>query len=180
LKWDANQFGQTTLFGPTEQKAKIAELLLELSNFDLAWKITQEYQLEISQIYKNAFGVLARKKQTTSIKEIMKGIKGMMDDNEWDDLVISVIDVYANELNDKKTAEGFLGHLKLLVSKTHGFIACKKLRSAYIEAVKEEVPLSESIFLVEKIYDEAKKSDTTKVAELCEKYLSTHNNSKDV
>jgi len=111
----------------------------------------QEYQLETSQIYKNAFGALAHKKQTNSINVIMKGIRGMMDDNEWDGLVMSVIDVYATELNDKKTAEGFLTQLRQPITKIHGLIACKKLRIAYIEAIKEGVhSMTETILLVEK------------------------------
>jgi len=171
-KWDTNQVN-VSLFGPIEQKGKIAEILLELSNFDLAWKIMQEYQLETSQIYKNAFGALARKKQTSSINTIMKGIRGMMDDNEWDELVISVIDVFATELNDKKTAEGFLSQVRKPTTKIQGLIACRKLKMAYVAAVA-----AEAHSLVETIYEEAKKNNMPREAELCEKYLAQFNTSE--
>jgi len=99
----------------------------------------------------------------------MKGIRGMMDDNEWDDLLMSVIDVFATELNDKKTAEGFLAQVRKPTTKIQGWIACRKLKTAYLLAVQAEP--AEALSLVLTIYEEAKKHNMPRELEMCEKYI---------
>uniref|UniRef100_A0A6B2L006 ZFYVE26-like TPR repeats domain-containing protein n=1 Tax=Arcella intermedia TaxID=1963864 RepID=A0A6B2L006_9EUKA len=168
-----------TLFGAKDQKTRIAEIVLEMSNFDLAWKIMQEYQLEFTQIYKTAFKALALKKQTQAITNIMKGIRGMMmmEDEDWDELLLIVIGVYMNEGNDKNVAENFVNQLRKPTSKITGLILCKKLNKAYLEAVSTlEKTKSSDLTIIHTISSEARKTGNPHVADLCEQYISSHSN----
>lgn len=69
---------------------------------------------------------------------------------------------------DVKTAENLTGKLVSTKSKVHASILCRKLKAAYLMAVK-----ANDIGLVELILDEARKQNDKTVCDLCDKYLAS-------
>eukprot|EP01125_Pyxidicula_operculata_P020500 TRINITY_DN7594_c0_g1_i1.p1 TRINITY_DN7594_c0_g1~~TRINITY_DN7594_c0_g1_i1.p1 ORF type:complete len:2393 (+),score=520.52 TRINITY_DN7594_c0_g1_i1:11-7189(+) len=155
----------STLFGGVPQKSKIAEVLIEHFNIDLAWKILQEYQLPTTNIYKNAFGSIVNKQQSSKIQSLLKSMRGTLSDSEWDEIILDLV-LNLSKLEDKKMAENFAKYLTSPHDKVTALIACKKFKAAYMEAVKLG-----SVELVQTIGDEALKYGMNREAELCEKYL---------
>ena len=156
----------STLFGTTSQKKELTERLLVLHNFDLAFQIIQDFQLPIKQIYVNAVSEMSRRRQTTKILELLKNIKGSISDQEWDEVVMTSIEVFYNELADEKTAEKLQERLIDPYTKAKALIVCDKLKPAYLQAVKLR-----SSQLVKEIQIKAKKSDARAIYDLCTKYL---------
>ena len=59
--------------------------------------------------------------------------------------------------------------MKTDIFKVKAFIACGRLREAYLEAVKNE-----RFEQIEKILDEAKKANQCNMADICEKWLRNY------
>lgn len=65
--------------------------MLVLHNFDLAFAIVQEYRLPTQRIYQSALVVMATKKETKKIDELLKMVRPWLNENEWDDIVLAGI-----------------------------------------------------------------------------------------
>jgi zinc finger FYVE domain-containing protein 26 len=156
-----------TLFGDTQAKCEIAMLMLIHHNVDLGFRIVQEFQLPIVQIYQNALVKLTQSKQFKYINEVMKSVSVLLSDDEWNRLVQTVIKVYVEHGQDSATAEKFIPLLRGDEVKISALITCGKLKSAYLLAVKLG-----SIHWVKVIRDEAKKKGVRRELELCEKFLA--------
>jgi zinc finger FYVE domain-containing protein 26 len=158
-----------SLFAHQTQKSEIAEEILAYYNYELAFRVIQDYRLPMIAIYKAALAKIARKKQSSRVNDLLKQIKGTIEDKEWDDIVLEVIKIFATELGDMKTGESLVGKLILLQSKVLGYAFCRKLKSAYLLAVK-----SNNLSLVQYVRDEAQRQNATTVLELCQKFLQAH------
>lgn len=156
-----------TLFGPTNQKAALAETMLVLHNFDLAFQIMQDFRLPITTIYVSAIKKIAQKKQEAKINDLLRNIKGTITDQEWDEILLAAINVFANEQQDYKTAEKFAVKLCDDNSRITALVWCKRLKRAYLEAVKMN-----NVEKVELIRDEAAKMDAKTEYEMCIKWLN--------
>eukprot|EP01088_Endostelium_zonatum_P017284 TRINITY_DN5017_c0_g1_i1.p1 TRINITY_DN5017_c0_g1~~TRINITY_DN5017_c0_g1_i1.p1 ORF type:complete len:2070 (+),score=517.04 TRINITY_DN5017_c0_g1_i1:625-6210(+) len=165
-----------SLFGNQKQIGEIAVDVLLMCNFDLGFRIVMEMRLPIGGIYSTVMSEMAKegKKADKKMSELLKYVKGIINDKEWDAAVLAGIRVFAIEQEDYKMAEKYIGKLVYDSTKIESFLMCRKFRQAYMIAVKNN-----NIAAVEKIRDEAKKIDpkTGKmVAEpsvvLCEKFLA--------
>jgi len=156
-----------SLFGPPAQKSDIAELLLVLYNFALAFKIMQDFRLPITTIYLNAICTMSRKKQAAKVNDLLKEIKGTCSDNDWDEILLASIRVHVNELQDVKTAEKIASKLVGSRSKVIANILCGKRKAAYLQAVRDN-----DRDLVQIVCKEAEKANDATIFGLCEKYLS--------
>jgi hypothetical protein len=71
--------------------AVIAERMLVEHNFDLGFKIVQEFHLPMARIYNNALLKLAQSKQTKFVNELLKSIKPFLNDDEWDPILSAIV-----------------------------------------------------------------------------------------
>jgi len=157
-----------SLFSDDDKKSELAEIILVLYNFDLAFRIIQEFRLSIGNIYINAISLISKKKATSKVNELLQFIKGTVSESQWDKIVLAAIEVYATQHNDPKTAQKFASKLSSWKSKVTCFILCKKLKSGYLLAVKHN-----GIGEVEKIRDEAKRVGDRTIQNYCDKWLNS-------
>jgi len=147
------QLHKISLFSTPKQKGEVAEYLLILGNFDLGFRIVQDFRLPHSLVTIQAATTLCRKKQSSKVDELLKNIKGTVGDEDWDSVVLSCISVLAQELDEHKSAEKLVAKLITTESKVKAHIMCGKLKAAYLMAVKEN-----SLLLVKEVRDHARRA----------------------
>eukprot|EP01112_Ceratiomyxa_fruticulosa_P023548 TRINITY_DN9040_c0_g1_i1.p1 TRINITY_DN9040_c0_g1~~TRINITY_DN9040_c0_g1_i1.p1 ORF type:complete len:231 (-),score=55.93 TRINITY_DN9040_c0_g1_i1:342-1034(-) len=89
------QLHKISLFSTPKQKGEVAEFLLILGNFDLGFRIVQDFRLPHSLVTIQAATTLCRKKQSSKVDELLKNIKGTVGDDDWDSVVLACISVLA-------------------------------------------------------------------------------------
>jgi len=156
-----------SVFGNAIQRSALAEQVIVLHNFDLAFQIIQEYRLPIKQIYINAVAKIVQKKQLNKVNDLLRSIQGTITEDEWDEVVLACITSLANDVNEPKTAEKWITKLTNNSNKVIAHIACGKLKAAYLLAVKCNLRSS-----IELIREEAKKTESLSIVDLCDRYLS--------
>jgi len=129
--------------------------------------VMQDYRLPMPAIYSSAIAKIAQIKQSVKVLELLKYVKGTVNDSEWDEVVMAGIIVFVEQHKDLKTADNLINKLVSVKSKVAAHILCKKLKAAYLAAVK-----ANDLALIELISNEARKQNDRTVHELCEKYLA--------
>jgi len=137
-------------------------------NFDLAFNVVQEYRLP-SKVYATAVIKLAQRKQTKRVDELLKNVRMWFTDVEMDQCLLTLIQstpnkgksfelvansfvlVYVGAHNDTSQGENYISRMKFDATKVEGYMICKKLKQAYLLAVKVG-----DIELIQKLKDEAK------------------------
>jgi tetratricopeptide (TPR) repeat protein len=157
-----------SLFQNAQRRAMLAEALLTLHNFDLAFAIVQEYRLPTQKIYQSALVSMALKQQAKKIDELLKMVKPWLSETEWDEIILAVVRVYMETHNDASNADNFASKLRAEQNKIEALILMRKLKQAYLSAVKMN-----SVELVQRIQEEAKRLDMRREFELCEKFLQS-------
>jgi len=155
-----------SLFGPPSQKSEIAEQLLVLYNFALAFRIMQDFRLQITTIYLNAIQTISRKKQPNKVFDMLKEIKGTCSESDMDEIVLASLRVFVTELQDLKTAEKIAAKLVGSRSKVIANLLCGKRKAAYLQAVRDN-----DRALVQMVFQEAERANDATIYGLCEKYL---------
>lgn len=158
-----------TLWGNGAMKHSITQLLIVNHNFELAFKIIQEYRLSADKIYKEALVQMAKKKQTKKIEELLKSIKILLSGKDLDACHVAVARVYGTVHNDFSTSEAFATKVIDQPLACEAFIACRKLKQAYLIAAKLK-----DLDLVRAIQAEAKRLDMKREYELCDTFLRTN------
>ena len=158
-----------SLWGPSAAKQQITEFLIVNHNFDLAFKIIQEYRLSSDKIYRDALVKMAKKKQTKKIEELLKSIKIVLSGRELDACHVAVARVYGMVHSDFSTAESFAGKVVDQPLACEAYIACRKLKQAYLIAAKLK-----DLDLVRAIQAEAKRLDMKREYELCDTFLKSY------
>lgn len=69
------QLQSLNLFGDRESKGAIVEQALVWGNFDLAFRITQQYRLDTMELYTAAIRRLAKGKRITNIQELLESFR---------------------------------------------------------------------------------------------------------
>lgn len=157
-----------SLFQNAQRRALLAEMMLVLHNFDLAFAIIQEYRLPTQKIYQTALVSMAMKQQGKKIDEVLKMVKPWLSETEWDEIILAVVKVYMETHGDASSADNFASKLRSESNKIEATIIMRKLKQAYLSAVKMN-----SIELVQRIREEAKRLDMKREYELCEKFLQS-------
>jgi zinc finger FYVE domain-containing protein 26 len=147
---------------------ELTERLILLHNFDLAFQIMQEFQLPLKPIYINCLTEMTRKKQTPKVMELLKNIQSTISDQEWDEVLLSCVEIYFNELQDEKTSEKLVERIVENKNKIRALITTGKLKAAYLQAVKLRAPE-----LIREIQSRAKRIDARGIYDLCAKYLNS-------
>jgi hypothetical protein len=166
----ATQLLALSLFASQKQKAELAEQVLIAYNFDLAFKIVQDFRLPVVHIYNNGIAIITRRKQLAKVNEALRMIKVTMDDNEeWDQLVLTVVNILAKELGDKEAAEKYITKLENQDNAVSALITCGKLKTAYLAAAK-----TGRLDQMKQIQLESEKADNRTVSQLCANYLTQY------
>jgi zinc finger FYVE domain-containing protein 26 len=97
----------------------VAGELLGSYNHELAFKVMQEFRLPMAPIYVDAIAKIASKRQVSKIFDLLKNVKGSVDDKDWDEVVLAAIKVMVRDHNDPKTGEKLVDKLVYLQSKVH-------------------------------------------------------------
>jgi len=97
----------------------VAGELLGCYNHELAFKVMQEFRLPMAPIYVGAIAKIASKRQVSKIFDLLKNVKGSVDDKDWDEVVLAAIKVMVRDHNDPKTGEKLVDKLVYLQSKVH-------------------------------------------------------------
>jgi len=164
-----------TVFGNHSQKSTLAELLFVLSStdsvcFDLSYRVIQEFRLPMVPIYLNAFSRIVRKK--LPIKKIIPLIESvnmtLNNNDDFDQIISTMISIYVNEIKERKPAELLITYLTGTVAKVNAYLLCLLFKNAYTEATN-----AEDIELVRKVKDCAREHNVGTVILLCDEFLKS-------
>eukprot|EP00727_Mastigamoeba_balamuthi_P013691 m51a1_g8945 hypothetical protein (2135) ;mRNA; r:985425-992656 len=162
-----------TLFGPTREKAAIAEHVVLMGNYDLAYQFVQHFRLPGARVYGAAVKAMLRAKQGGRVQDVLRFLKPLLPDSDWDAVVLVLVVVTARDLKDPKGAEKHLPRLVSSRARVRAQIACGKLKAAFMSAAEEGMAQE-----IELILREAEGNDAHKVtAALCRRYLDEHKSS---
>jgi hypothetical protein len=157
---------RSSIYGNNKQKAEIAEQLIMLGNYDLVFRVLQEFRLPTLQVFISATSKLASRKILSKLNDALKSLKGMVPDDDWDSVVKVIVKVYKEEHHDEKTAEKFASRLTSDQAKIDSMIEIGTLKQAYILAAKMN-----SVPAVERILAEAERTGAKNVVTLCMQFL---------
>lgn len=105
-------------------------------------------------------------RKTTKVNSLLQSIQGIVSDTEWDEIILNIISVCSNTLNERTLAESYVPKIRTGTNEIQALIICRKLRVAYVKAVK----LGAKNY-VRLIRDEARRLGMQTEVDICEKYL---------
>ncbi|XP_039897877.1 zinc finger FYVE domain-containing protein 26 isoform X2 [Simochromis diagramma] len=171
-----------TLFGGSPMKVEVAcKVMLGGKNieegFGIAYRVIQDFQLEAQAVYVRAGQWLIRRKQYTSVRQLLKcvGESGTATKNDCDALILNYISCAEKGPADAKELESLILEIKSTESKIKAFLMCSKLRPAYLLAVKLET--SRAGPLVQDVLQAAEEAQDSVMQNICRQWLAEHNKS---
>lgn len=105
-------------------------------------------------------------RKTNKVNSLLQSVHGILSDGEWDEIILNIITVSSNNLGDRTLAESYVPRLRIATNEIQGLISCRKLKIAYVKAVK----LGATNY-VRLIRDEARRLGMQTEVDICEKYL---------
>jgi hypothetical protein len=105
-------------------------------------------------------------KKINKVNSLLHNIQGIVTDSEWDEILLNIINLCSNTLGDRTLAETYVPKIRMPTNEIQGLIACRKLKIAYVKAVK----LGAKNY-VRLIRDEARRLGMQTEVDICEKYL---------
>ena len=156
-----------TLYGRTKERCQLVEDLLVDDTFPLASRIMAEFNLPSVRIYSYAAGRLAVSSGVKAADKLLRDVKGLLSDRDWNDIILGVIQALI-QAGKQKPAEKLVSKLEGLSATISGLIACSKYKAAYLAAVKQQN--TDEVRRLRRYAIEAE----PKIAALCDKYLSQH------
>ena len=155
-----------TLFGADEERRALTELAVFHGNFDLAFRLLQECQLPVLAVATAVLERNAKARDASAMQALVRSIQVLLADEERDELIQKLVDLLVSEMSDLKTAEMWVPKLQSPSSRVKAYIACMKLKQAYMEAVKIS-----DVELVKLVREAAIQWGMNREIELCEQYL---------
>jgi hypothetical protein len=125
-----------SLFGPPAMKIELAQHLVLAALHDVAFRVIQGQRLPAAEVYGGAIQTMVVHKNYKQIGATLKHVQGLVDDSDWEQIVLSVVRGLADTANDLKTAESYLSQLTSTRAKMEGFLLCRKFKSSYLLAVQ--------------------------------------------
>lgn len=170
-----------TLFGGSQMKMEVAcRVMLGGKNieegFGIAYRVIQDFQLEAQTVYVRAGQRLVRQRHYGAVRQLLKcvGESGTATKNNCDALILNCVTVADKGPADAKQLESLILEIKSTESKIKAFLACSKLRPAYLLAVKLEP--SRACPLVQDVLQAAEAAQDLVMQNICRQWLSEHNN----
>ncbi|KAG0600289.1 hypothetical protein M758_11G022200 [Ceratodon purpureus] len=164
--WKHSLFGNPNDADTVKRRCDVAEKLVE-KNFDLAFQIINEFFLTAVHIYAGVAAYLAERKKSNQLAELLRNIKGTIDDDDWDQVLGAAINVYANRHRERPT--GLIDKLSSNHRKVLACVICGRLKSAFQIASR-----SENISDVQYVAHVARQTGSLAVEDLCKQWLASH------
>jgi zinc finger FYVE domain-containing protein 26 len=163
---EMEELRKLSMFGSS--KDKIAERLVVLApSSDLGFRMMQEFRLPQGEIYSRAVRELVLSKRKSELTALLKTIKGAIDHEEWDMVLLAIIKTYSQDMKDASSGEKYISKIFNAKSQVVAYRYVNLLKTAYVLACK----LSDS-GQVEEIRTAALETNSKTVIQLCNAYLA--------
>ncbi|XP_077477383.1 zinc finger FYVE domain-containing protein 26 [Stigmatopora argus] len=168
-----------TLFGGSAVKAEVAcKVMLGGKNveegFGIAYRVIQDFQLEAQAVYVRAGQRLVRHRKFSAARQLLKCVResGAATRGDGDALVLSCVEAADKGAADAKEVESLILEIKSTEIKIKAYLLCKKLRPAYLLAVKMEAARAGP--LVRGVLREAESARDSVMRNICRQWLREH------
>ncbi|KAL8139244.1 hypothetical protein V2J09_005265 [Rumex salicifolius] len=165
-QWKHSLFGNPNDPETFRRRCQIAETLAE-KNYDLAFRLICEFNMPAVDIYAAVAASLAERKKGSQLTEFFKNIKGMLDDDDWDQVLGAAINVYANK--HKERPDRLIDMLKSSHRKVLACVVCGRLKSAFQIASR-----SGSVADVQYVAHQALHANALPVLDTCRQWLAKY------
>ncbi|XP_064990639.1 uncharacterized protein LOC135628052 isoform X1 [Musa acuminata AAA Group] len=165
-QWKHSLFGNPSEPETFRRRCLIAEALAE-KHFDLAFQVIYEFNLPAVDIYAGVAASLAERKKGGQLTELLKNIKGTIDEDDWDQVLGAAINVYANK--HKERPDRLIDMLISSHRKVLACVVCGRLKSAFQIASR-----SGSVADVEYVAHQASVANALPVVDMCRQWLSKY------
>ncbi|KAF6172870.1 hypothetical protein GIB67_035424 [Kingdonia uniflora] len=174
-QWKHSLFGSPTDPETFRRRCEIAETLTE-KNFDLAFQLIYEFNLPAVDIYAAVAASLAERKKGGQLTEFFRNIKGTIDDDDWDQVMLNAhvfqvlgaaINVYANR--HKERPDRLIDMLTSSHRKVLACVVCGRLKSAFQIASR-----SGSVADVQYVAHQALHANALPVLDMCKQWLAQY------
>ncbi|XP_078432242.1 zinc finger FYVE domain protein isoform X2 [Wolffia australiana] len=165
-RWEYSLFGNPSDPDTFRRRCKIAEKLAE-KNFDLAFQIIHEFNLPAPDIYAAVAASLAERKRGSQLTDFLKNIKGLIDEEDWDQVLGAAINVYANK--HKERPDRLIDMLTSSHRKVLACVICGRLKSAFQIASR-----SGSVADVQYVAHQALHANALPVLDMCKQWLAQY------
>lgn len=161
-----------SLFGGHDEKLDLCVELIDSADnftapFALVTDVVQFFELSFVAVFAKVAPKVALKNDPALADEFLAFIGDLVADKEWDSVVRSLVDTYF-ELDETRQADKMVQRMKSPKAKIDAQIACKKLKAAYLVAVR-----AKQIDEIRRIYQLALESENRGVVSICEKFLES-------
>ncbi|WOL00352.1 hypothetical protein Cni_G09065 [Canna indica] len=165
-QWKHSLFGNPTEPETFRRRCQVAEALAE-KHFDLAFQVIYEFNLPAVDIYAGVAASLAERKKGGQLTELLKNIKGTIDEDDWDQVLGAAINVYATK--HKERPDRLIDMLISSHRKVLACVVCGRLKSAFQIASR-----SGSIADVEYVAHQASVANSLPVVDMCRQWLTKY------
>ena len=163
---ETEELRKLSMFGSS--KDRIAERLVVLAPAsDLGFRMMQEFRLPQGEIYSRAVRELVTSKRKSELAALLKTVKGAIDADEWDMVLLSIIKAYAEDMKDSSAAEKYISKIYSSKSQMISYRLVGKLKTAYILAAKVQ-----DLEQVKQVRAAALESGSKNVVALCNSFLA--------
>ncbi|XP_039598163.1 zinc finger FYVE domain-containing protein 26 isoform X1 [Polypterus senegalus] len=167
------------LFGNSHMKMEVAcKVMLGGKNieegFGIAFRVIQDFQLDASMAYDKAGKRLVKQQQYKDIKQLLKCVSesGAATKNDCDNIILGCIEVADKGPAHAKELDSLILEMKCPGNKVKAYLLCRKLRPAYLTAVKMEQPQAGE--LVQEVLLAAETIEDVVMQDICRQWLSEH------
>ncbi|XP_024541382.1 uncharacterized protein LOC9656299 [Selaginella moellendorffii] len=162
--WKRSLFGNPNDNDTFKRRCEVAEALVE-KNFDLAFQIIYDFGLPAVYIYAGVAAALAEKRKYNNLVDLLRNIKGTIDNEDLDQIIGAAISVYANRHRERPD------RLIEMLSSTHrkvlACVMCGRLKTAFQIASR-----SNNIGDVEWVRQQARMTGALPVEDMCKQWLA--------
>jgi hypothetical protein len=130
-----------SVFGSSEDRSILAEELLDVE-FNLAFRLMNSFRLPIGSIYSRKVTKMCRVvplRLKTIDQFLGERVKGTVDDEEWDGIIMAGVNTLALEVRDLRSAEKLAStHIVMDDKRVMAYIICQEWKKAVQLAIKKK------------------------------------------
>ncbi|KAJ7536047.1 hypothetical protein O6H91_12G054900 [Diphasiastrum complanatum] len=166
--WKHSLFGNPNDGDTFKRRCEVAEALVE-RNFDLAFQIIYDFNLPAVHIYAGVAASLAERRRFHQLTELLKNIKGTIEDDDWDQVIGAAINVYANKHRERpdRLIDMLKNNHRHILMKVLACVICGRLKSAFQIASR-----SGNIVDVQWVAHQARLTGALPVEDMCKQWLA--------
>lgn len=169
----ANLFGNNSMKMDVACKVMLGGKNIE-EGFGIAFRIIQDFLLDAAAVYSRAVKRLVKHRQYREIRQLLKCVSesGAATKNDCDNIILSCIEAADKVPSEAKELDSLILEMKSTDNKIKAYLLCSKLRSAYLIAVKLELPRASQ--LVQEVLGAAEQAGDLIMQDICTQWLSEH------